>query len=402
MAKWGFSDGVRMVREAGLMPADVPAIDGANGTVVHIAGRRFINFRCVDFLGWQHDEDVVAHFTDAARTYGLANGGSRAQAISRPLREIERQVCEIYGKESAITFASGMLATVGFVHAMTSKIQVTSTITADFSDVVFLMDRACHWSMWKAVEKMQPGRQLFSFGHNDVERLRTLLARHQGKRVIVGFQSVYSGDGSVAPIGAITDLCAEYDAVSYVDDANGFMVYDHETGPYTDEFRKLSQATFVMTSFTKAIGMVGGAIAGPADAAKVIEYFSGTSMFTAALQPPTASTIAHIIGRSREDRQRVDDYLSMVAWFREQLISVGCDLNDNPSYIISIHVGDERVAEVVRCELQEHGYLVSVFRYPAAERGKALLRIIPNLRHSKEHMEGLADTLKLLKGKYQF
>jgi 5-aminolevulinate synthase/8-amino-7-oxononanoate synthase len=401
--KWGFAEATSAAAEVGLTYENIPTLDGANDALVSMAGRQFANFASIDFLGWQHDQDVLVRFLRAAADFGLVTGGSRAtQGVLRPHREVEELLCEITGKEAAITFASGLLANIGFGNAMTLQFRVSDSVGVDNGDAVFVLDQNVHWSMWKSVEKLPWGRQLFTFRHNDVADLAAVLATIEAEHVVVGFETVYSADGSVAPVGRILDLCERHGAVSYADDANGFLVYNPVSGPFAQEYRELERATFVMTSFSKAVGLEGGAIAGPADAVHAFELLSGTSMFTAAIQPPTASAIAFVMRRILADPQLVAGYLDRVAAFRSRLADIGCTLNPTPSYITSILIGDDDLAEQVRRDFLASGFLVPVFRYPAVSRGKAVIRLILNARHPPAAVDGFVDTLAGLKRRYGF
>src|SRR5262249_44242760 len=153
---------------------------------------------------------------------------------------------------------------------------------------------------------------LFSFRHNDVEDLRKVLSAVRGRKVVVGFETVYSADGSMAPVREILDVCEEFGAISYADDANGFMVYGNGEPRFADEYEALRRVDFLMVSFSKSVGLEGGALMGPAGAIEAFEYMSGTSMFTAAIQPPTAAAIAHVLRGMIADRSVISDYLARV------------------------------------------------------------------------------------------
>jgi 8-amino-7-oxononanoate synthase len=154
LAKWGFTEWVNASRQSCEL-YDPPVLNGLNDAVVDIKGRKLANFAGIGFLGWQHDSGVLTNFIEAAANYGLVTGGSRMTAgVSGPHLDVESLLCEITGKERALTFASGLLANVGFVNAMSSRFSFASGIGVDNADMVFVLDRDSHWSMWKAAEKV--------------------------------------------------------------------------------------------------------------------------------------------------------------------------------------------------------------------------------------------------------
>lgn len=147
---------------------------------------------------------------------------------------------------------------------------------------------------------------------------------------MVGFETVYSADGSVAPVGEILDLCEEFGAVSFADDANGFMVYGNGSHRFAQEYEDLRRCTFVSVSFGKGVGLSGGALLGPADAIDAFTYLSGTSMFTTNLQPPTAGAIVTVLRRMLADPSLMEKYLDRIDDLRERLIASGATINRCP------------------------------------------------------------------------
>lgn len=267
---------------------------------------------------------------------------------------------------------------------------------------MFVLDRDSHRSLWKAVEGLGYGKRVFAFRHNDPEDLRRVLSRVTAAKVVVVFESVYSADGGMAPAAEILDLCERRGAVSFVDDANGFMIYGPAHRPFAAEYRHIHRrADFVMVSFSKAVGLEGGAIAGPAAAVRSFEVLSGTSMFTAAMQPPTAAVAAEIVRRLDREPGIVDGYLEKVAKVRERLADIGCPPSPTGTYIVSVPVDDDVAVELHRAFL-DRGYLVPVFFYPAVRRNRSLIRLIIGDGHTEEQIDGFVSTLAAFKAEFGF
>lgn len=397
---WGFTEFVKVAQnEEFLHP--IPVAKSPSNATIFLEQKEFVNFAGIHFLGFQQEPDVLAHFAHAASIYGLVTGGSRmTQGVCQAHRDVEEEFCLLTGKERAMTFASGLLANFGFIHAMSAHFYVNHQCHIDNRDAIFVLDHDCHWSIWKAVERLPLGKQLFTFQHNDPAHLETILASLGANKIVVIFESIYSSDGSVAPMGALLDVCERYHAVSYIDDANGFLVYGPQHRPFANEFAHLKRATFLMVSFAKAIGLEGGAIAGPTDPMIALELLSGTSIYTAAMQPPTASTASLIMRKIQEDPTRVDTYLERVALFRRRLLEIGCTLNSVPSYITSILLGSDEHVKLIRRTFREQGYIVPIFHYPAAKPRQVILRIMLNYCHTAEHINGFVEVLSLLKKQY--
>ncbi|WP_197284930.1 aminotransferase class I/II-fold pyridoxal phosphate-dependent enzyme [Sciscionella sediminilitoris] len=399
--KWSFDDYRR--RSAAERMFAPPIVDGRIGPAIICDGQELVNFASINFLDLQSKPGVLRYFSEGTEEYGMTTGGSRmTQGICRPHLEMERELCRITGKERAISFASGLLANIGFVHAMAGDMRIREGWEIRNSDANFVLDRDSHWSLWKATESLQHGRRLRPFRHNDPASLEKVLAPLAGEKTVVVFESVYSADGGVAPIGELLDVCERHGAVSYVDDANGFLVYGGKHRPFASEFAALRRADFVMVSFSKSVGLEGGAIAGPEDPIRAFEVLSGTSMFTAAIQPPTAYTAGKVMRLLQEVPGIVDGYLDRVERFREQLTGIGCAPHDTGTYLLSVPVNDDEVATRLHHEFLARGYLVPVFCYPAVPHDGALLRLILNAGHSREQLDGFVETLAELKRKFRF
>lgn len=394
--RWGFKRFVQSsVSEGFLRPPVI--MQGMSGPNITRDGQPFVNFSGINYLGWQQDPAVLEAFCASVMRYGLSTGGSRAtQGVCEPHHRLERILSKYHGKDKTLTFASGMLANIGFINAMTAKFNFSSTSKIDNRDAVLIFDRDCHWSLWKAAAHLKYGEKLLSFKHNDVADLRRLLAQVRGKKAIVVFESVYSSDGSIAPIGAILDACEAVGALSYIDDANGFMVYGEPQRPFHEAFKHMRRADFIMVSLSKSVGLEGGAISANAEFIDAFEVLNGTSIFTAAIQPPTACAAATIIERLQNEPDIMDDYVRRSLKFRQTLIDLGLPLNDEPSFITSVLIGNDVRAERVREALEQEGFCVPIFRYPAVKPNQALMRLILHKDHSEADIQRFARCLKAL------
>lgn len=396
--RWGFQHFVESSVSEGFLREPV-VMQGMSGSRITRNGLPYVNFSGINYLGWQQDPQVLDAFCESVKRYGLSTGGSRAtQGVCEPHFRLEALISEHLGKEKTLTFASGMLANLGFINAMTAKFNFSPRSGIDNRDAVLIFDRDCHWSLWKAASHLKYGESLLAFKHNDAADLERILNNVGDRKAIVVFESVYSSDGSVAPIGAILDLCERFHALSYIDDANGFMVYGEPQRNFYEEFQHLHRADFIMISLSKSVGLEGGAISASAEYIDAFEVLSGTSIFTAAIQPPTADAAASIIEQLKQEPSIMDDYLKRSLTFRQRLLDSGLQLNDTPSYITSVLIGKDSKAEQVREQLDAQGFCVPIFRYPAVKPNQALIRLILHRHHTDVEIESFAQSLEELLG----
>lgn len=393
---WNFTKFAEGIRALGI--SGVPVSGVIPGAVHGTDGEATTNFASVNFLNLQRRADVMDVLVDATRTYGLGSGGSRiVQGVTPAHIDMERVIADYLKKDKAISFATGTVANIGFINAMASTQSFMSGVAMVNRDTVFVFDRDAHWSLWKAAEGLKFGERLFSFRHNSVEGLEEVLQQLAGKRVVVVFESVYSIDGTVAPMHEMVDMCEKYGALSYVDDANGFLVYGPAHRNFHQEYEGMLRATFIMVSMKKAVGLEGGLIAGPRDAIESFELLSGTGSFTAGMSGPGAAGTAYITRLLTErEPEIVDDYLAKVADFRKKMLDIELPITDTETCFSSVIVGDERKCVELFGAYLQHGIRVPPYLYPAARRGQAVLRIIVNAAHTDEQIDDFLEVSKKL------
>jgi 8-amino-7-oxononanoate synthase len=398
MPGWNFDKFAQGIRALGIN--NVP-VSGVIPGALHGTDENAMvtNFASVNFLNLQRRDDVMECLVAATRQYGLGSGGTRViQGITPAHLDMEQTVAAYLKKDAAISFATGTVANIGFINAMSSTQSFMQGVAMVNRDVVFVYDRDAHWSLWKAAEGMKFGERIFTFRHNDVENLEEVLKQLQGKRVVVVFESVYSIDGTVAPMHEIVDMCEKYGALSFADDANGFLVYGPAHRNFHQEYEGMLRSSFIMVSMKKAVGLEGGLIAGDRDAIESFELLSGTGSFTAGMLAPAAAGTAYITRLlAYEEPEIVDNYLSKVADFRKKMLDIELPITDTETCFTSVIVGDERKCVELYGKYLEHGIRVPPYLYPAARRGQAVLRIIVNAGHTDEQIDNFLEVSKKLR-----
>jgi 7-keto-8-aminopelargonate synthetase-like enzyme len=188
--------------------------------------------------------------------------------------------------------------------------------------------------------------------------------------------------------------------VSYVDDANGFLLYGPPHRKFAEEYAGMQRADFIMVSMKKAVGLEGGLIAGPKDAILGFELLSGTGSFTAGMSAPAAAGTDYITKLLAYDEPEiVDGYLAKVADFRKMLLDAELPVTDTETCFSSLVIGDERKCVELFHAYLEEGIRVPPYLYPAARRGQAVLRIIINAEHTDEQLSNFIDVSTKLRDK---
>lgn len=351
-------------------------------------GARDVTVWCSnDYLGMGQHPDVVNAMVEAARTCGTGAGGTRNISGNNSHHiALEAELADLHGKEDALLFTSGYV----------SNWAALGTLGSRLPNAVILSDALNHASMIEGIRYSRADKAIWK--HNDPEDLnRKLAAIPEGRTKIVAFESVYSMDGDIAPIGEILDVCEAHGAMSYIDEVHAVGMYGSRGGGVTEEMGLADRVTLIEGTLGKAFGCFGGYISGSTSLCDFIRSFASGFIFTTALPPAVAAAarvaIAHLktsqIERLRQREQ--------VAKLRKRLDQMGIPHLDNPSHIIPVMIKDpvkcRMIADVL---MADFGVYVQPINYPTVPKGTERLRFTPGPLHSDADIDHLCRALNTL------
>lgn len=338
-----------------------------------------------DYLGMGQHPAVLGAMHAALDRYGAGAGGTRN--ISGTNHEhvlLERDLAALHGSEAALLFNSGYM----------SNWATLSTLGSRLPGCVIVSDEMNHASMIEGMRHSRAERRVFR--HNDVADLRRVLSElPRGVAKLVAFESVYSMDGDIAPIGDICDVAEAHGAMTYCDEVHAVGLYGPTGGGVSERDGVAHRITVIEATLAKAFGVIGGYIAGSAAMVDFVRSFASGFIFSTALPPAVAAgaraAIAHLRGSGRE-RARLHE---RAASLRRRLDAIGVPHLGNPSHIVPVMVYDpvlcKRIGDVL---LDEHGIYVQPINYPTVPRGTERLRITPSPVHSDADMDRLVAALE--------
>ncbi len=349
-------------------------------------GTREVTVWCSnDYLGMGQHPEVVNAMHAALDRYGAGAGGTRN--ISGTNHEhvlLERDLAAHHGKQSALLFNSGYM----------SNWATLSTLASRIPGCVIVSDEMNHASMIEGMRHSRAERRLFR--HNDMADLRRQLRELEpGRPKLVAFESVYSMDGDIAPIGDICDLAEAYGAMTYCDEVHAVGLYGEHGGGVTERDQVAHRITVIEGTLAKAFGVIGGYIAGSEAMCDFVRSFASGFIFSTALPPAVAAGVRASIRHVRQAKELRARLHERAATLRLRLDAIGVPHLDNPSHIVPVMVYDPVLCKTISdLLLDEHGIYVQPINYPTVAKGTERLRITPSPVHTDADMDHLVEALE--------
>jgi len=340
-----------------------------------------------DYLGMGQNPTVRAAMIEAIETCGAGAGGTRNISGTNVHHvELENELADLHGKQSALIFTSGYV----------SNWAALGTLGSRLPGAVILSDALNHASMIEGMRHSRAAKMIWK--HNDPEDLRAKLAQlDPDVPKIVAFESVYSMDGDIAPIEEICDVADEFGALTYLDEVHAVGLYGPRGGGVAEERGLMDRLTVIEGTLGKAFGVMGGYIAASEALCDYIRSFSSGFIFTTAIPPAVAAGACASIKHLKQSDQERMVQRERVAQLRARLDAMGIPHLPNPSHIVPVMVKDP-----VKCKmlsdilLEDHGIYVQPINYPTVPKGTERLRFTPTPLHSEADVERLVQALHAL------
>jgi glycine C-acetyltransferase/8-amino-7-oxononanoate synthase len=374
------SDELAQLRAAGLF-REFRTVEGPQGPRVILAGREMLCFASNDYLGLARHPKVAEAAKQALERYGWGAGASRLVCGHTALhQELEDRLARFEGTEAALVFPTGYMANVGAISALVGH-----------GDLV-LGDKLNHASIVDGCRLS--GAKFRTFGHRNLKKLHRLMARCRDHRhALVVTDSVFSMDGDLAPLPEIVELCHAYDAMLMVDEAHATGVFGPGGRGLAEHLGVKERVPVLMGTLSKAVGSVGGFIAGSRDLVDYLRNKARPFMFTTALPP--AACAASIAGLDLIEQQ---PELRAALWHNVMrlangLRALGTIQGDPHSPIVPIVLGEPKTALDFSAFLLDTGIFAPAIRPPAVPPGTSRLRLSLSAAHTAEDMDRLLEAL---------
>ncbi len=375
----------RELAESGVESINVVMERIISPTEAVINGRHSILVGTNNYLGLTFDPDCIDAACKAAHEQGTGTTGSRmANGTYANHVALERDLADFFNCRGAIVFSTGYVANLGMLSALAGP------------DDVILLDGDCHASIYDGTRL--GGAEVIRFRHNNVadleKRLRRLGERSENALILV--EGIYSMLGDRAPLADIASLKSEYGAYLLVDEAHSVGVLGEHGRGLAEEAGVEDKVDFVVGTFSKSLGAIGGYCVSNHPELELIRYASRPYIFTASPSPSTiASTRAALeVMRARPELQRrLWDNASRLY---QHLQDLGFVLGPEPSPIIAIRLGSVEQALAFWVGLLERGVYVNLVLPPATPDTAPLLRCSVSAGHTPEQVEKICEAFASL------
>ncbi|HUA25113.1 MAG TPA: 8-amino-7-oxononanoate synthase [Steroidobacteraceae bacterium] len=348
---------------------------------VIVDGRRLVDFSSNDYLGLAAHPALVAAMAECAARCGAGSGASHLiSGHGHEHAALEEELAAFMGRPRALLFSTGYMANLGVVTAL-----------ADRGESV-LLDRLSHASLIDA--GLLSGARFRRYPHCDAAAARRLLAESTPQTAVVATDGVFSMDGDVAPLVALSEAAREHAAWLVVDDAHGIGVLGaNGRGAVEAAGLNCEEVPVMVGTLGKAFGSFGAFVAGAEDLIELLIQRARSYVYTTALPQPVAAATRAALRIAREESWRRERVLALTARFRAAARQAGVPLADSATPIQPIPMGGSQAALAAQHALREAGFRVVAIRSPTVPAGAERLRITLTAGHEESQVDALVEAL---------
>ncbi|WP_068620152.1 glycine C-acetyltransferase [Paenibacillus tuaregi] len=356
--------------------------DSGSGPWMMLNGRKILQMSSNNYLGLTNHPELKKAAIEAIETYGAGSGSVRT--ITGTLRihdELEQELAAFKGTEATLVFQSGFTTNQGILGSILGP------------DDVVISDELNHASIIDGIRLTKAHRKVYA--HKDLDQLEQCLKESGNFRSrVVVTDGVFSMDGDIAPLPQIVELAERYDAIVYVDDAHASGVLGRHGKGSTDHFNLHGRVHIQVGTLSKAIGAVGGYMAGSQLLKDYLIHKARSFLFSTSQPPAVAAMGLAAIRVLKSSPELTERLWSNTDYFRTRLNTLGFDTGMSETPIIPIIVGNPAAAMQFSDALLEEGLFAQGIVYPTVAMDKGRVRLIITASHTEDDLNFALDRLE--------
>jgi glycine C-acetyltransferase len=369
-------ENLQALRNQGLYN-EIDPVEGANGPIIQVRGKNLINLSSNNYLGLATNGELKRIAKETIETYGVGAGAVRTINGTLDLHvKLEEKLAEFKGTEAAISYQSGFNCNMAAISAVMDK---NDAILSDQLNHASIID-GCRLSRAKII----------AFNHSDMEDLRAKAkdAKESGlyNKVMVITDGVFSMDGDIAKLPEIVEIAKEFDLITYVDDAHGSGVTGKGKGT-VKHFGLEKEIDFQIGTLSKAIGVVGGYVAGKKNLIDWLKVRSRPFLFSTALPPGDVAAITAAVQMLIDSTELHDKLWENGDYLKAGLAKLGFNIGASETPITPCIIGDEKLTQEFSRRLFEEGVYAKSIVFPTVPKGTGRVRNMPTAAHTKEMLD---------------
>ena len=340
-----------------------------------------------DYLGMGQHPDVINAMKDALDRWGTGSGGTRnISGTTNIIADLETAIAAWHHKDAALVFGS----------AYTANDAALSTLTKLLPGCIVFSDEKNHASIIMGITRHNAAKRIFK--HNDLADLeRHLSEADPALPKIVAIESVYSMEGSIAPLREISALASQYGALTYLDEVHAVGLYGPTGAGIAERDGVTSGFDIINATFGKALGVAGGYIAGSTAIIDAIRSHAPGFIFTTSMPPTLAAGALASIKLVKDAHHLRAQQQRQATRLSQGLVASGLPVIPSPSHIVPLMVGGATCCKAVAdWLLKEADIYVQPINYPTVPVGQERLRLTPSPLHTDAMIDRLIDALDTL------
>ena len=354
----------------------IDPLESSNEPIITIGGKEYINLSSNNYLGLATDSRLQATI-GAIHKYGVGAGAVRTINGTLDLHiKLEETIAKFKHTEAAIAYQSGFNCNMAAISAVMDK-----------NDAI-LSDELNHASIIDGSRLSKA--KIIVYKHSDMEDLRqkAIAAKESGlyNKLMVITDGVFSMDGDVAKLPEIVEIAEELDLMTYVDDAHGSGVLGKGAGT-VKHFGLSDKVDFQIGTLSKAIGVIGGYVAGKQNLIDWLKVRSRPFLFSTALTPADAAACMRSIEILMESTELHDRLWENGSYLKQGLKELGFNIGESETPITPCIIGDEVLTQEFSKRLNEEGVYAKSIVFPTVAKGTGRVRNMPTAAHTKEMLD---------------